>query len=175
MGDRCFPSADAHSIDTNLFVAFERADAVDVLERAVAEHGIELLLPNRVYDELTPDGLPYDQPPVDRAIDDGWVRVLDSVAYSNPVVSETMDVVRRYIATADGRAEHEIEQADGEIGGATAMLLENGDADSVAVYTNDRAAFRGIERALTEHGYENRVQLVDAFDCYETILERYGV
>jgi hypothetical protein len=53
------------------------------------------------------------------------------------------------------------------------MLLERGDADSVAVYTHDLAAFRGIERALTEHGYENRVQLVRAFDFVEAVENRY--
>lgn len=173
MADRLFPSADAHVIDTNLFIVFERNQRIEVLERAVSEHDIELLLPQRVYDELTPAELPYDRPPVERAIDAGWVRVLDGVEYSNPVVSATMDMVRRYIAAADDRAEHEIEQADGEIGGAAATLLENGHADTVAIYTNDIAAFRGIERAVTEHGYTDRVQLVDAFDFYEAVLDRY--
>jgi hypothetical protein len=53
------------------------------------------------------------------------------------------------------------------------MLLERGDADLVAVYTHDLPAFRGIERALTEHGYEDRVQLVRAFDFVEAIEDRH--
>ena len=84
-----------------------------------------------------------------------------------------MDMVRRYIAAADGRSEHDIEQADAEVGGTTAMLLERDDVDSVAVYTHDLPACRGIERALTEHGYEDRVQLVRAFDLVETVENRY--
>jgi hypothetical protein len=40
-----------------------------------------LLLPERVYDELTPEELPYETPPVDQAIDDGWVRIVESIAY----------------------------------------------------------------------------------------------
>jgi len=160
-------------IDTNLFVTFERHNTIELLERAVTEHGLVLSLPSRVYDELTPAEYPYGTPPIDDAIDAGWVEVLGEVDYTNPVVSGTMDMVRRYIAAADDRPEHDIEQADAEIGGATATLLERGHAGSVAVYTHDLPAFRGIERALAEHGYENRVQLVRAFDFVEAVEDRY--
>lgn len=34
MSDTLFPAVDAHVIDTNLFIEFERADAVSLLERA---------------------------------------------------------------------------------------------------------------------------------------------
>lgn len=173
MSDPLFPDVDAHVIDTNLFVAFERHDTVEVLKRAVTDHGVVLLVPSRVYEELTPADAPYGTPPVDTAIEAGWVAVLDEVDYTNPVISATMDLVRRYIAAADDRPEDEIEQTDAEVGGATAMLLEQGSADSVAVYTHDLLAFRGIERALTEHGYEDRVQLVRAFDFVEAVEERY--
>lgn len=173
MSDPLFPPVDAHVVDTNCFVAFERNDAVDHLERCVVENEVTLFVPQRVYRELTPEGIPYDTPPVDDAIEAGWVEVLEEVEYSNPVVSATMDTVRRYIGAADDRAEHAIEQADAEIGGATATLLERGAAESVAVYTNDAAAFRGIERALDEHSYGDRVQLVDAFDFFEAVLDRY--
>ncbi|WP_436930246.1 hypothetical protein [Halosimplex halobium] len=160
-------------VDTNLFVRFERYDTVDLLRRAVAEYDITLHIPPRVYEELTPDFHPYDVPPVKRAIEDGWVEVTDEVDYSNPVVSATMDMVRKYIATADERPEHEIEQADAALGGVTATLLEHGTAESVAIYTNDIPAFRGLERALSEHGYESHVQLVKAFEFAQTIEDRY--
>jgi predicted nucleic acid-binding protein len=137
-----FPDVDAHVIDTNLFVAFERNDAIDLLERNVSEHEVTVSVPRRVYEELTPESLPYDTPPVDEAIEAGWVELLDEVDYANPVVSATMDMVRRYIAAADERAAHTVEQADAEVGGATATLLERGTANSVAVYTNDLPAFR---------------------------------
>lgn len=173
MSDSLFPDVEAHVIDTNLFVTFERHDTVELLERAVRDHDIVLLLPSRVYEELTPAEYPYGTPPVDNAIEAGWVEVLDEVNYSNPTVSSTMDMVRRYIAAADDRPEHDIEQADAEVGGVTATLLERGDADSVAVYTHDLPAFRGIERALAEHGYEDRVQLVRAFNFVMSVEERY--
>lgn len=173
MSDPLFPDAEAHVIDANLFVAFERHGTTARLERAVSDHGLTLLCPARVYDELTPEEYPYDVPPIDAAVDAGWVEVLDEVDYTNPVVSQTMDLVRRYIAAATDRPEHDIEQADAEVGGATAMLLDSGRASSVAVYTNDLAAFRGIERAVTDHGYENRVQLIKAFDFVDAVENRY--
>lgn len=173
MSDLLFPDVEAHVIDTNLFVTFERHDTVELLERAVTEHDVILLLPSRVYTELTPANYPYGTPPVDAAIEAGWVEVLDEVDYTIPVVSATMDMVRRYIAAAGDRPAHDIEQTDAEVGGATAMLLDHGHADSVAVYTQDLPAFRGIERALTEHGYEECVQMIRAFDFVKAVEDRY--
>jgi hypothetical protein len=167
-----FPDGDVHVIDTNLFVAFERHDTVELLERALRAHDVVLLLPSRVYEELTPANYPYGTPPVDDAIEAGWAEVLEEVDYTNPVVSATMDMVRRYIAAADDRSEHEIEQADAEVGGATAMLLERGDAGAVAVYTHDLPAFRGVERALADHGYGDRVRLVRAFDLVDEVEQK---
>jgi hypothetical protein len=169
VSDQLFPDADAHVIDTDLFIAFERNGAVNLLERSVSEHDVTLFVPQRVYDELTPENLPYDTPPIEA----GWVQVLDEVDYANPVVSSTMDMVRRYISAADERAEHTVEQADAEVGGATATLLEQDAAESVAVYTNDVAAFRGIERALTEQGYEQQVRFVKSFDLFDDVRDRY--
>jgi hypothetical protein len=168
-----FPPVEAHVFDTSAFILFERRDAVDLLERAVTERSVELRIPERVYAELTPEELPYAEPPVERAIEDEWVRVLGNIEYANPVVSETMDLVRRYIAAASDKHEDDVEQADAALGGATATLFESGTVDSAAVYTTDRAAGRGLERALAEHGYEDRLTVVDAFDFFETIERRY--
>jgi hypothetical protein len=84
-----------------------------------------------------------------------------------------MDMVRQYISVATDRPEHTVEQADAEVGGAAATLLEDGRTNSIAIYTNDRAAFRGIERALSQHNYENHVQLIKAFDFANTVENRY--
>ena len=173
MPETLFPAVESHLIDTNFFIRFERHGTVELLERAVRNHDITLRLPQRVYDELTPESGSYGRPPIDAAIADGWATILDEPAYANPVVSATMDMVRRYIAAATDRPEHAIEQADAAVGGAAATLLENGETESVAIYTNDRAAFRGIERALTQHGYGNHVQLVAAFDFVGSIENSY--
>jgi hypothetical protein len=136
VSDSLFPDVEAHAIDTDLFVAVERHTTVDLLERAVRAHDVALLLPSRVYEELTPTNYRYGTPPVDDTVAAGWVEVFEEVDCTNPVVSATVDTVRRYIAAADDRPEHDIEQADAEGGGTTAMLLEGGDADSVAVHTH---------------------------------------
>lgn len=173
MTEQVFPQADVHVVDTNLFILFERTDELSLLERAVSEYDVEFVVPERVYEELTPEAIPYDRPPVEQAIEDGWLRVLEGIDYANPVVSATMDLVRRYISAADERAEHEIEQTDAALGGAAATLFVRGSADSVAIYTTDQAAFRGIERALAEHEYENRVLFVDPFDFLDVVRNRY--
>ncbi|WP_254547216.1 hypothetical protein [Halomarina pelagica] len=173
--DRFVPDVEAHVIDTNLFIKFERADAVSLLERPVTAADAVLLVPPRVYAELTPAEAPYDRPPIDAAIAACWARVIENVEYADPVVSTTMDMIRRYIAVADDRPEHDIEQADGEVGGVAAQHLAKGDTVSVAVYTNDRAAFRGIDRALATHGYEDRLELVNASEFFEAVQDRYDV
>lgn len=173
MSAQLFPSVESHIIDANLFIRFERHDTVNLLERAVTERDVVLLLPTRVYDELTPESYPYGTPPIEDAIEVGWVQLLEEVDYSSPVVSATMDMVRQYIAAATDRPEHTIEQADAEVGGAAATLLEQGRTESIAIYTNDLSAFRGIERALSQHGYEDPVQLVKAFDFVKSIENRY--
>jgi hypothetical protein len=121
-----FPSVESHIIDANLFIRFERHDTVALLERAVIEQNVVLLLPTRVYDELTPDSYPHGSPPIDDAIEAGWVQLIEEVNYSNPVVSATMDMVRQYIAAATDRPEHTIEQADAEVGGAACNSLRTG-------------------------------------------------
>lgn len=173
MSAQLFPSVESHIIDANLFIRFERHDTVNLLERAVTERDVVLLLPTRVYDELTPESYPYGTPPIEDAIEVGWVQLLEEVDYSSPVVSATMDMVRQYIAAATDRPEHTIEQADAEVGGAAATLLEQGRTESIAIYTNDLSAFRGIERALSQHGYEDPVQLIKAFDFVKSIENRY--
>jgi len=83
-----------------------------------------------------------------------------------------MDTVRQYTAVAADRPEHTVGQADAEVGGAAAALLEDGSTNSIAISTSDRAAFRGIERALSQHNYENHVQLIKAFDFADTVENR---
>lgn len=173
MASRLVPRADAHVIDTNLFIVFERHDAVPLLGRVADRYGIVFSMPQRVYAELTPESLPYASPPVDDAIEFGWARVLPNLDYSNPMVSATMDTVRRYIAAAENQSEHEIDQTDAAVGGATAMLLEQDTAASVAVYTHDIVAFRGMERALAARGYQDALHLVKAFDFFERVKNHY--
>lgn len=69
MPAQLFPSVESHIIDANLFIRFERHNTVNLLERAVTEQNLVLLLPTRVYEELTPESHPYETPPIEDAIE----------------------------------------------------------------------------------------------------------
>jgi len=56
----------------------------------VTEHDVVLLVPRRVYEELTPESYSHGQPPINDAIEAGWVQIVDDIDYSNPVVSNKM-------------------------------------------------------------------------------------
>lgn len=173
MADGIVPNVSAHILDSDCFIVFERHGEVSLLQQIATDNSVVFRLPPRVYAELTPDGLPYVTPPVDDAIEAGWATVIDNLDYTDSTVSTTMDFVRRYIAAATGRPEHEIEQADAEVGGAAAMLLEQQEVSSAAIYTNDRAAFAGIERGLDQQGVGDRVVMVESFEFFETVRSRY--
>jgi len=168
-----FPSVESHIIDANLFIRFERHDTVRLLERAVTEDDIVLLLPTRVYEEeLTPESYPHGTPRLRmRSKPAGYSFLRRSTI---PIRSFRRQWISfASISAATDRPPHTIEQADAEVGGAAATLLEQGQTESIAIYTNDLPAFRGIERALSQHGYEEPVQLVKAFDFSKSVENRY--
>ncbi|WP_435159115.1 hypothetical protein [Haladaptatus sp. DFWS20] len=84
-----------------------------------------------------------------------------------------MDIVQRYIATATEQDADTVEKADSAIGGVAAQLLDQNKAKSVTVYTADKAARRGIEFALTKHGYGDRIKTVDTFALQREAREKY--
>lgn len=115
---------DVHVADTGLFVAIgqpsnPRYQAVRTFAR---RNDVTFTLPERVYDELTVDDPMTSAPPIDEAIDEGWVSVADTLDYTVPLVSKAMDGVQRYIANADDRSEDEIERADAALAGLAASV-----------------------------------------------------
>lgn len=171
------PDTEAHIADTNLFIAFGRPESsrFALLQRIAEEHSLLFMIPQRIYEELSggPDAYTTADEPIDIALNCGWTVLAEEPEYANPVVSDTMDIVQRYIATATEREEDTIEQADVAIDGVAAHLLERNGAGSVTVYTGDDAARRGIEVALTKHGYGDRIRTVDAFALHDAALQRY--
>lgn len=171
------PDTNVHIADTNLFIAFGRPESgrFELLERIAEEHGLVFTIPQRVYDELTVNENDYtiSQEPIDLALERGWATLAEDLDYANPVVSDTMDIVRRYIAIATERDEDEVEQADASVGGVAAQLLEREEALSITVYTGDIAARRGIEVALTKHGYSDCIRTIDTFDVQNAAVNQY--
>ena len=167
-----------HITDTGFFVALgkpskERYQRV----RTFARHNdIVFVVPERVYEELTDTGsselLSGEPIPIDVAIDDGWVRIADSLEYTNPLVSKTMDGIQRYIASTDDRPEDEIERADPALGALAAQALSAGDATHAYIYTTDIAAGEGAEAVLGSAGYEDSVTFVNGFRFIDDLLEQ---
>lgn len=172
------PDTTAHVADTNLFIAFGRPESgkFSLLERVAQNHDLSFIITDRVYDELTPDEEEYTtaESPIQLALEDGWAKRADDLEYSNPAVSGTMDIVQRYISKASRKTEDEVEKTDVAIGGIAAQLLERDESTSVTIYTGDVPARRGIEVALAQYGYGDRVRTVDTFELYETVIDSYG-
>jgi hypothetical protein len=172
------PDTDAHIADTNLFIAFGRPESgnFSTLERIAKSHGLTFIIPQRVYDELSMDKYKYTTAdlPIDLALDRGWATFADDIDYANPLVSDLMDIVQRYIATAAEKRDDTVEKTDTAIGGVAAQLLERDESTSVTVYTGDIVARRGIEVALTKYGFSDRMHIVDVFELRDMALDSYG-
>lgn len=131
----------------------------DALGRFARRNGLTFLVPRRVVAELD-EGSVGDR--LRRACEEGWAeRHCEGLEYSNPAVSDAMDIVTRYIVTRDDVRPDEVEKTDGALCGLAVQLLDHG-ADAVVIYTTDRLAGAGIEIATSRLGYDDRVTLVDA-------------
>jgi predicted nucleic acid-binding protein len=160
-----------HIADTGFFVALGQPEnpRYQRVRTFARRNEIVFLVPERVYDELTE---PISgTATIETAIDEGWAAVGDSLTYSVSLVSNTMDGVQRYIATADDRPEDEIERADAALGGLAAQVLAADPSACVYIYTPDIAAGEGVETVLASHGYGESVTFVNAFEFIEALLE----
>jgi len=160
-----------HVADTGLFVAMGRPsnDRYRAVRRFARHNGVTFLLPERVYEELTVDDPGTRAPPVETAIEAGWVSVAESLDLSRPVVSRTMDGVRRYIASADDRPADEVGHADGSLAALAGQQLNDGIANEAYVYTTDVAAGEAAETVLTSEGYGDSVTFVNGFRFIEDL------
>lgn len=98
----------------------------------------------------------------------------EPLQYTTPLVSRTMDGVRRYIASADDRPVDDVELADAALAGVAAQALVGGNADEAFVYTTDVAAGEGIETVFESEGYGDAVTFVNGFRFVEDCLESVG-
>ena len=134
------------------------------------KHNLTFVIPESVYDELTVHEEGHRSPPIERAIEENFVEIADTLDYTNSLVSRTMDGVRRYIANADDRHEDEIERADTALAGVIAQALDTEQASRAYVYTTDILAGEGIEAIFTSHGYGDEVTSVNAFQLIDELL-----
>ena len=165
-----------HIADTGLFVAMGQPSnsRYQDVRRFARRNDATFVLPERVYEDLTVDDSAVEAPPVDAAIDEGWVAVGAPLEFSEPVVSRVMDGVQRYIANADDRPADEIEQADAALAALAAQHLSAGMATEVYIYTTDIAAGEGAETVLASEGYGDSVTFVDGFRFIEDLVAGNG-
>ena len=160
-----------HIADTGLFVAIGQPsnNRYKAVQRFVRRSDITFVLPKRVYDELAADESNARMPPVDTAIEEGWVTVAPPLEFSEPVVSRAMDGVQRYIANADDRPADEVERADAALAALAAQYLSAGTATEIYIYTTDIAAGEGAETILASEGYRDSVTFVNGFRFIEDL------
>lgn len=160
-----------HIADTGLFVAMGQPtnSRYQAVRRFARHNDIRFVIPERVYDELDVDEDAAWTPPVDTAIEEGWVSVAVQLEFSQPIVSRVMDGVVRYIANADERPADEVERADAALAAVAAQHLNTGAATEVYIYTTDIAAGEGAEVVLASEGYDDSVTFVNGFRLIEDL------
>ena len=72
--------------------------------------------------------------------------------FFEPIVSQVVDGVRRYIANADDRPADEVERADAALAALAVQEFSTGAATEVYVYTTDIAAGEGAQTTLASKG-----------------------
>ena len=161
-----------HIADTGLFVAMGQPSnsRYQAVRRFARRNDITFVLPERVYDELIVDGNDVWTPPVDTAIEEGWVSVAAPLEFSQPIVSRTMDGVQRYIANVDDRPADKVERADAALAALAAQYLNTGAVTKVYIYTTDIAAGEAVETVLGSEGFGDSVTFVNGFRFIEDLL-----
>jgi tagatose-1,6-bisphosphate aldolase len=160
-----------HIADTGLFVAMGQSSnsRYEAVRRFARRNDITFVLPERVYEELTPDAATTRTTPVETAIEEGWATVADPLVFSKPIVSRVMDGVQRYIANADDRSADEVERADPALAALAVQALSAGTASKVFIYTTDIAAGEGAEAVLASEGYGDSLTFVNGFRFIEDL------
>ena len=89
--------------------------------------------------------------------------------FSEPIVSQVMDGIQRYIANADDRPADEVEWADATLAVLAVQEFSTGAAAEVYVYTTDIAAGEGAQTILASKGYGDSVTFVNGFRSIEEL------
>ena len=92
---------------------------------------------------------------VEKALQEGWMKVTESPSYSDSDISTVMDQARSFIASASDRSEDIVEKADTELVGLALELLLTDTADQVILVTNDIPLGKAAESLLPQYGFDN--------------------
>ena len=148
-------------IDSSILISCGRRDSTQfqALAREARQRDAIFRISPQVYAEVTGDpaldAYTPDRSPVDEAVQEGWMKVTESPAYSDSDVSTVMDRARNFIANSSARSEDVVEKADTEIVGVALESLLDGTADRVIVVTNDIPLGEATESLLPKHGFDD--------------------
>lgn len=150
-------------VDTGVFVRCGGPDNEKFrqLRRAVQGAGVTLIVPKRVYEELSGNiaaEYPSADMPYSTGFEEGWVTVADGLDYTNATVSNIMDEARRYIADETNRSEDVVEKTDTALIGLAAQYLDAGDATNVVLLTTDKPAGHAAGTLLPKHGFKGQIE-----------------
>lgn len=159
---------DVTLVDTNVFIGIGNPGSSKYrrFRRVIQQAGVTLLIPSRVEDEIEQGGV---KPALERAQDEGWVRIVSGPTVSHSQATTTQDIVRRAIASkSSDKDEHDVEKADPVFAGlAVEYILDEEQSDKVAVITADRLAQKSIKTAMKSLGYDGQVSTLTLWDLID--------
>lgn len=148
-------------IDSSVLISCGRRESTrfQALAREARQRETVFRLSPQVYAEVTGDPAideyTIDETAVDKALQEGWMKVTESPSYSNADVSNVMDQARRSIANASDRAEDAVEKTDTEIVGLALEMLLNSTVGQVTIVTNDIPLGEAAESLLPQYGLDD--------------------
>jgi hypothetical protein len=148
-------------IDSSVLISCGRRESARfrALAREASRRDTVLRIPPAVYAEVTDDPAVdayTTESPVDAAVQEGWMTVMDSPSYVDSDVSAVMDQTRRFIASASNRSEDLVETADAQIVGLALESLLADTANSVIVVTNDIPLGEAAASLIPEYGFDTQ-------------------
>jgi hypothetical protein len=147
-------------IDSSVLISCGRRESTrfQALAREARQRDTVFRISPQVYAEVTSDpalDTYISDTAVDEALQEGWMKVTGSPAYSESDVSTVMDQARNFIASSSNRAEDVVEKADTEIVGLALEMLLDGATDRVIVVTNDIPLGEASESLIPKYGFDD--------------------
>jgi hypothetical protein len=149
-------------IDSSVLISCGRRESTrfQALAREARQRETVFRISPQVYTEVTGDPsldeYTTGDSAVDKALQEGWMKVTESPSYSDSDISTVMDQARSFVANASNRSEDLVEKADTEMIGLALELLRNDTVDEVILVTNDIPLGEAAESLLPQYGFDNR-------------------
>lgn len=148
-------------VDSSVLISCGRRESTrfQALAREARRRDTAFRISPQVYAEVTGDPALEAYTPsessVDKAIQEGWMKVSESPSYADSDISNVMDQARNFIASASDRPADIVEKADTEIVGLALESLLDGTADRVIAVTNDIPLGEAVESLLPKYGFDD--------------------